>query len=72
VPVSAGGTLRLTPGPRHTTIVEIAGEVKSSVPLVGGKLASFVGADVQRTLAAEEAFNDGYLVSRKHGGKHTP
>lgn len=72
VPVSAGGTLRLTPGPRHTTVVEIAGEVKSSVPLVGGKLASFVGADVQRTLAAEEAFNDGYLVSRKHGGKHTP
>ncbi|MGB8857727.1 MAG: DUF2505 domain-containing protein [Ilumatobacteraceae bacterium] len=65
VPVSAGGTLRLAPGPGRTTIVEIVGEVKSSVPLLGGKLASFVGADVQRTLEAEEAFNDGYLARRK-------
>ena len=71
VPVSAGGTLRLSPGPGRTTIVEITGEVKSSVPLVGGKLASFVGADVQRTLQAEEAFNDGHLASKKRG-KRTP
>jgi hypothetical protein len=62
VPVSAGGTQRLTPGKDGTTVVEIIGEVKSSVPLLGGKLASFVGADVQRTLQAEEAFNDGYLA----------
>ena len=62
VPVSAGGTLRLTPGKDGATVVEIVGEVKSSVPLRGGKLASFVGADVQRTLQAEEAFNDGYLA----------
>jgi len=63
VPVTAGGTLRLAPGPHGTTVVEIAGEVKSSVPLLGGKLASFVGADVERTLHAEEAFNDGYLAA---------
>lgn len=61
VPVSVGGTLRITPGPKKTTVVEIDGEVASSVPLVGGKLAGFVGGDVQRTLADEEAFNDGYL-----------
>ena len=33
------------------------------MPLVGGKLASFIGVDVQRTLHAEEAFNDGYLAA---------
>jgi hypothetical protein len=62
VPVKVGGTLRITPGSKGTTVVEIRGEVTSSVPLVGGKLASFVGGDVQRTLAAEEAFNDDYLA----------
>ena len=65
VPVSAGGTLRLTPGAKGTTIVEIAGEVKCGLPLIGGKLASFVGGDVQRTLAAEETFNDGHLLPAK-------
>jgi hypothetical protein len=64
VPVTTGGTLRITPGPKRTTVVEIAGDVTSSVPLVGGKLAGFVAGDVQRTLAAEEAFNDGYLSTR--------
>jgi len=64
VPVRAGGDLRLTPGTKGTTVVEITGEVSCSVPLVGGKLASFVGGDVQRTLAAEEEFNDGHLASR--------
>jgi hypothetical protein len=65
VPVDVGGTLQITPGTKkNTTVVEISGEVRSSVPLVGGKLAGFVGADVQRTLAAEEDFNDGYLADR--------
>lgn len=66
VPVNVGGTLRISPGSkRGTTVVEIRGEVTSSVPLVGGKLASFVGGDVQRTLAAEEAFNDEHLGRSK-------
>ena len=65
VPVTVGGKLRIAPGPKRTTVVEITGEVTSSVPLVGGKLADFVAADVQRTLAAEEAFNDGYLATRR-------
>jgi hypothetical protein len=65
VPVSVGGTLRITPGTKKTTVVEITGEVSSSIPLVGGKLANFIGGDVQRTLAAEEAFNDQYLARSK-------
>jgi len=71
VPVSAGGALRLAPGPKGTTVVEISGEVKCSLPLVGGKLASFVGGDVQRTLAAEEAFNDQHLATAKRSGRRS-
>jgi len=63
VPVKVGGTLRLAPGPKGTTVVEISGEVTCSVPLLGGKLASFVGGDVQRTLTAEEEFQDGHLAA---------
>lgn len=65
VPVAARGTLRITPGKKRTTVVEVSGEVRSSVPLVGGKLAAFVAGDVQRTLSAEEAFNDAYLERRR-------
>jgi len=65
VPVTVGGTLRLTPGAGRTTTVEIRGEVSSSVPLLGGKIASFVGADVERTIHAEEQFNDAHLAAAK-------
>jgi hypothetical protein len=64
VPVTVGGTLRLTPRPGRTTVVEIAGEVTSPVPLVGGKLADLVAGDVRRTLTAEEGFNDAHLAGR--------
>jgi hypothetical protein len=63
VPVSTGGTLRLRPTADGGTLVEIKGEVTCSVPLIGGKIASFVGADVERTIHAEEAFNDDYLAT---------
>ena len=62
VPVSAGGSLHLVAAPKGRTVVEITGEVTCSIPLVGGKLASFVGGDVERTISAEEEFNDGYLA----------
>lgn len=63
VPVDVGGTLHLSPGKKkRATVVEISGEVRSSVPIIGGKLAGFIGGDVQRTLGAEEEFNDGHLV----------
>lgn len=68
VPVKVHGTLRLTPV-KGGTVVEMTGEVTSSVPLVGGKLASFVGDDVLRTMHAEEEFNDGHLAA---GRKRAP
>jgi hypothetical protein len=61
VPVSVGGTLHLAPVRGGATLVEIEGEVTCSLPLVGGRLASFVGGDVERTMHAEEAFNDAHL-----------
>ena len=64
VPVKVGGTLRLRPAAGGTE-VEIIGEVSCSVPLVGGKLASFIGADVERTIRGEEEFNDHHLARYK-------
>ncbi len=64
VPVKVGGTLRLGPVAGGTE-VEISGEVSCSVPLVGGKLASFVGGDVERTISGEEEFNDQHLARQK-------
>lgn len=63
VPVKVGGTLRMAPAAKGATLVEIVGEVSCSVPLLGGKLASFVGGDVQRTLDAEEQFQEAHLAA---------
>jgi len=62
VPVSVGGTLHLVAAPKGRTVVEITGDVSCAIPLVGGKLAAYVGADVERTMRAEEVFNDTYLA----------
>lgn len=64
VPAKVGGTLRLCPAAGGTE-VEITGEVNCSVPLVGGKLASFIGADVESTIRGEEEFNDLHLARQK-------
>lgn len=62
VPVSVGGTLHLVASGKGRTVVEIIGDVSCSIPFLGGKLASYVGADVERTMRAEEAFNDSNLA----------
>jgi uncharacterized protein YndB with AHSA1/START domain len=62
VPVKTGGTLRLTPDGEGNTAVEITAEVSCGVPLLGGRIAAFVGADVERTIHAEEEFNDTRLA----------
>ncbi len=62
VPVSLGGTLHLVAAGKGRTVVEMTGEVSCSIPFLGGKLASHVGADVEGTMRAEEEFNDSYLA----------
>jgi hypothetical protein len=61
VPVTTGGQIHLCRSPGGGTIVEVTGEVLCPMPIVGGKIAAFVGDDVERTVHAEEAFLDGYL-----------
>lgn len=60
-PVHLNGTMSLTPdgdGTRHDVTLEM--QVK--IPLIGGKIADWVGKnDAQRTLDEEFAFNDGRL-----------
>lgn len=73
VPVTTGGQLRLGPTPNGLgTIVELTGDVTCPMPIVGGRIASFVGEDVERTLHAEEAFLDGYLAERLSGERPVP
>jgi hypothetical protein len=67
VPVTTGGQLHLAPTSDGLgTIVEITGEVTCPMPIVGGRIAAFVGDDVERTLQAEAAFLDGYLVEHPY------
>lgn len=60
-PVHLNGTMSLTSegdGTRHDVTLEM--QVK--IPLIGGKIADWVGKnDAQRTLDAEFAYNDGRL-----------
>jgi hypothetical protein len=62
VPVSVVGTQRLARAAKGHTVLEITGDITCSIPLLGGKLASFVGGDVERTIHAEQEFNDTYLA----------
>jgi hypothetical protein len=61
-PVHISGRMDLSPtaeGSRHDVVLDV--QVK--VPLIGGKIAEWVGKkEVQRTLDAEFAFNDGRLA----------
>ncbi len=70
VPVTTGGQLRLGPtADSMGTIVELTGDVTCPMPIVGGRIAAFVGDDVERTVRAEESFLDGYLADRSAGGR---
>jgi hypothetical protein len=73
VPVTAGGQLRLGPTPDgRRTVVEVTGEVNCPMPIVGGRIASFVGSEVERRAAEESAFLDGYLRELKGLTGSTP
>jgi uncharacterized protein DUF2505 len=60
-PVHISGTMRVAPdaaGTRH----DVAVDFQVKVPLIGGKLADWLGRnDLQRTLDAEFAFNESRL-----------
>jgi hypothetical protein len=56
VPVSARSRMKLAAGQDGGSVMMIETEFKSSVPVVGGKLASFAGETAKGTLLAEYEF----------------
>lgn len=63
VPVTVQGTLRLEPtanGCRNT----ITTKVDCKVPLVGGKIADFVGGDTRKAVAHEETWTKAHLAAK--------
>ncbi len=56
VPVSARSRMKLTAGEHGGAMMLMETEFKSSVPLLGGKLASFAAETARETLKAEYTF----------------
>jgi hypothetical protein len=63
VPVTMAGTMTLTRGPRGS-VEDIDGKVSSTIPIVGGRLAAFVGGTAQANLAEEHDFARRWLSAR--------
>jgi hypothetical protein len=62
-PVKASGSIRLE-GTESGSLVTIDGELKASVPLIGGKLESWAGGEAADTLRKEYEFGVGWLAAR--------
>jgi Protein of unknown function (DUF2505) len=63
VPATMVGTMRLHGGP-HGSVEDIDGEVSSSIPLIGGRIAAFLGAAAEENLAEEHDFARRWLATR--------
>jgi hypothetical protein len=61
-PVKAGGTLRLEPD-GDGAVVTIVGELKVSVPLLGGKLESWAGGEALSALDKEYEFGVSWFAA---------
>ena len=73
VPVTAGGQMRLGPTADGCgTVVEMTGEVTCPMPIVGSRIATLVGDEVERTMHATEAFVEGYLEERGRPERRDP
>jgi hypothetical protein len=60
-PVRAGGTIRLEPK-GSGSLMSIDGELKASVPLIGGKLESWAGGEAKEALVKEHDFGVSWLA----------
>lgn len=60
-PVGAKGTIVLEPT-ASGSVVTIDGELKASVPLIGGKLEGFAGGEAQKTLGDEYTFAKSWIA----------
>lgn len=60
-PMGAKGTIKLSSDGAGSVVV-IDGEMKASVPLIGGKLEGFAAEEAQKTLIDEYEFTKGWLA----------
>jgi hypothetical protein len=60
-PVKAGGTIRLEAS-GDGSLVSIDGELKASVPLIGGKIESWAGGEAKAALVNEHDFAVAWLA----------
>ncbi len=61
VPVNARSRMKLAADKDSGSVMMIETEFKSSVPIVGGKLASFAASTAEETLKAEYQFNKKHI-----------
>jgi hypothetical protein len=62
-PVKASGSIKLEPA-SDGSLVTIDGELKASVPLLGGKIESWAGGEAADTLRNEYEFGVSWLATR--------
>ncbi len=63
VPVSVKGTMELRSNEEGCCSNEVKMKVTSGIPLLGGKLAEFVGGDTKKAMDAEYAFIKANLMN---------
>ena len=64
VPVRTSGTIRLQRVP-NGTVQHIAGTIKVSVPLIGGRLERFVFDQARQTIETEHRFGEEWLAKQE-------
>jgi hypothetical protein len=64
-PMSAAGTITVEPVDAQSSLVRIDGEVKASVPLIGGKLEGLAREQFERYLNAETAIGAAWLAGER-------
>jgi hypothetical protein len=62
-PVKASGSIRLQ-GTDSGALVTIDGELKASIPLIGGKIESWAGGEAADTLRKEHEYGITWLATR--------
>jgi hypothetical protein len=62
-PVKASGSIKLEPQ-GDGALVTIDGELRASIPLIGGKIESWAGGEAKETLGAEHAFGVTWLARK--------
>lgn len=69
VPLTTGGTIRLTSAQGLRSVIDMNGEVLCPMPVVGAQLEACFTAEVERSMMAQAAFVDQYISTTQ---QHPP